>query len=52
MSTNYKNSTAFYMSGRMISIKLLESEEVVKGRVFLYDDGTKTLILKLWDDQL
>ena len=23
----------------------------VKGRVFLYDDTTKTLILKLWDDQ-
>ena len=23
---------------------------VVKGRVYLYDDTTKTLILKLWDD--
>jgi len=24
----------------------------VKGRVFLYDDATKTLILKLWSDEL
>ena len=35
----------------MITIKLLEQEEVVKGRVFLYDDSTKTLILKIWDDE-
>jgi len=26
--------------------------EIVKGRVFLYDDATKTLILKLWSDDL
>ena len=24
----------------------------MKGRVFLYDDATKTLILKLWSDEL
>ena len=28
-----------------------ENGELVKGRVFLYDDMTKTLILKLWSDQ-
>ena len=39
------------MSGRMISIRLHDSSESVKGRVFLYDDQTKTLILKLWDDE-
>ena len=26
-------------------------DELVKGRVFVYDDSTKILILKLWDDQ-
>ena len=25
-------------------------KEIVKGRVFQYDDQTKILILKLWDD--
>ena len=25
-------------------------DEIVKGRIYLYDDSTKTLILKLWKD--
>ena len=39
----------------MVSIRLLdtedeETEDIVKGRVFLYDDNTKTLILKIFED--
>ena len=51
------SSTAFYMSGRMISIRLPRDstssaeDEIVKGRVFLYDDQTKTLILKIFDPE-
>ena len=48
------------MTARMISIKLksndlenpFEGGELVKGRVYIYDDQTKTLILKLWSDIL
>ena len=41
----------------MVTIRLHQNEEdyskaeLVKGRVFLYDDMCKTLILKLWDDE-
>ena len=51
------SSTAFYMSGRMISIRLPRDptssaeDEIVKGRVFLYDDQTKTLILKIFEPE-
>lgn len=60
-----RSTHAFYLSTRMISIRLLEDDpeadqldsaqrapDIVKGRVFLYDDATKTLILKLWSDEL
>ena len=41
---------AFFITGRMISIRLNNTDEVVKGRIYLYDDTTKVLILKLWKD--
>ena len=53
METDKQNrqSSAFYLVSRMISIKLKDSDELIKGRVYLYDDITKTLILKIWDDK-
>ena len=55
-----RGCSAFYMATRMISIKLCSSSEEsrspnaerVKGRVHVYDDNTKTLILKIWSDSL
>ena len=47
-----RQSSAFYLVSRMVSIKLKDSDELVKGRVYLYDDITKTLILKIWDEDL
>ena len=48
------------MATRMITIKLCPSSEEarnpnverVKGRVHVYDDNTKILILKIWNDNL
>ena len=54
---NLRQSCAFYVVSRMVTIKLSQSEgdegpvQQVKGRVFLYDDSCKTLILKIWDDE-
>eukprot|EP00355_Strombidium_rassoulzadegani_P001053 CAMPEP_0168609972 /NCGR_PEP_ID=MMETSP0449_2-20121227/1513_1 /TAXON_ID=1082188 /ORGANISM="Strombidium rassoulzadegani, Strain ras09" /LENGTH=69 /DNA_ID=CAMNT_0008650195 /DNA_START=35 /DNA_END=244 /DNA_ORIENTATION=- len=45
-----RQQMAFYLTGRMITIQLDDTSEKVKGRVFLYDDSTKVLILKIWKD--
>ena len=71
-----RSSHAFFMTTRMVSIRLAKYQEkkqtvaewgeeqaptndkdrfkdgeIVKGRVFFYDDSTKTLVLKLWSDE-
>ena len=54
-----RGCSAFYMATRMITIKLCSTNEEarntnvesVKGRVHVYDDDTKILILKIWCDK-